>query len=130
MCENGISHTEVFTGASPPSLSMCSLSSMAFLIRGQLTSTSPFLYLLFFLLHTIYLLVVNNLLSNFNSCPISFFFVAYCPTSTSFPYTEYLLMFLFFLSLYFSLLISSSNRLKSHSSELSLLPCYFSLSLP
>lgn len=49
----------------------------------QLTSTSPFLYLHFFLLHTVYLFVVNNLLSNFNSCPISLFFIAYCPTSTS-----------------------------------------------
>ena len=118
MCEKDISHAEVFTGASlppppppppPPGRGNVSVQLYGFLIRGPIASSFS-----------------KHLLLSLSSFCCSFC----CPTfSLSLSLTCGPLTFLFFLPPY--LFLPLSSRLKSHSPDLSPLPCYpsFSLSL-
>lgn len=135
---------------------MCSFSCMAFSSRArQLTLLFPTLYLCFFLFSLVmpvflipsslalfcYFFVLYNSLNIYKSLFFSFFllflsfFYLFClhvqfphipfPISISSLNVHFLLSIYFFSSFFFS-----SNRLKSHSPELSLLPCCLSLFCP
>lgn len=119
----------------PPSL----VQLYGFLIRGPTAPTPYFYFFLFFsfccsfLLFNFYILYIS-LFSHLNS---SFFLsLAYIPSFTLFKiflpflYKLFLLCSYFFILYIYFLFFFSSNRLKSHSSELLPLPCSLSLFYP